>query len=293
LCRGSERLVRYGPLVQADIQDLQSLQQAIETYQPVGMLHFAAYAYVAESVQDPLIYFENNVVGSLGILRVLAKKQCKIPLVFSSSCAVYGNACELPLSESSQANPINPYGRSKMMVEQMLLACSRAYGQRSVALRYFNAAGSDPDGVIGEIHDPEPHLIPLVLRTALGKQAYLEINGDDWDTKDGSCVRDYVHVCDLASAHVKALEAMLAGRSLQPAYNLGSGCGFSVKQVVQVCENVTARTIATRIVPRREGDPAQLYASSALAARDLNWQPAFPHLQTMVEHAWNWLRNIA
>lgn len=291
LDRGHRQLVQFGPLIEARISDRGAVQAALQQYQPVGVLHFAAIAYVGESVEAPLRYYQNNVAETLTLLEtVLAHGP--LPFVFSSTCATYGNPQYLPIDEVHPQAPINPYGRSKLMVERILSDLARCHGLRSVALRYFNAAGADPQLRIGEHHEPETHLLPLVLMTALGQRDGIELYGDDWPTADGSCVRDYVHVDDLAAAHVLALQALQRGESLLPAYNLGTGQGYSVKQVIAACAAISGRCIATRLRARRAGDPAELVADARAAQRDLGWTPQCSGLDRIVADAWAWHQQL-
>jgi UDP-arabinose 4-epimerase len=290
LSRGFTELVKFGPLERGDIRDRDFLSSVFERYQPVGVMHFAALAYVHESVSDPARYWDNNVGGSISLLEVMRQFGAP-PLVFSSTCAIYGTPpSDIGVTEAQSANPESPYGESKWMVEKILASYRKAYQQASVCLRYFNVAGSDPDGDVGELHDPEPHVIPRLLRTALGLEDEFVINGDDWPTPDGSCVRDYIHVSDLADAHVLALQKMLRGESLPPALNLGNEQGVSVKQLVDAVQKATGKTLPVRIGARRAGDPARVFANAALARSALNFSCKHTDLQATVTHAWNWLR---
>jgi UDP-glucose-4-epimerase GalE len=291
LARGFSELVRFGPLEQGDIRDREFLTRVFTRYAPVGVMHFAALAYVHESVVDPALYWDNNVGGSLSLLEVM-RQFAAPPLVFSSTCAVYGTPhTQDGVDENQTARPESPYGESKWMVERILASYRTAYQQRSVCLRYFNVAGSDPDGEIGELHDPEPHVIPRLLRTALGLENEFVINGDDWPTADGSCIRDYIHVSDLANAHVLALQKMLAGVELPTAINLGNEHGVSVKQLVQAVEKVTGVRLPVRVGQRRAGDPARVFANARLARSSLDWQCEHTDLTASVLHAWNWIKS--
>ncbi|MEB3333264.1 MAG: UDP-glucose 4-epimerase GalE [Synechococcaceae cyanobacterium] len=257
-----------------------------------AVLHFAAYAYVGESMNDPARYYRNNLGDTLTLLEALLADP--IPLVFSSTCATYGVPQQVPITEEHAQAPINPYGRSKWMVEQLLADFARAYGLPSVIFRYFNAAGADPAADLGENHDPETHLIPLVLEVMGGRRPYLQIYGDDYPTPDGTCIRDYIHVCDLADAHVLGLDRLLRlreqGEALQAplVYNLGNGTGYSVQQVIETAKAVTGCGLLAHVAPRRGGDPAQLVASAGKAQRELGWRPRYPDLGTIIEHAWAW-----
>ncbi|MFT0799395.1 UDP-glucose 4-epimerase GalE [Synechococcus sp. R5-12] len=287
LVYGHPWAVRWGPLEIGDLADRQRLDQVIQHYRPEGVIHFAAYAYVGESVKDPGKYYRNNVAGSLSLLE--AMRDHGIPyLVFSSTCATYGVPERIPIPESHPQRPINPYGQSKLMVEQILQDFQVAHGIRSISLRYFNAAGADPDGEIGEAHDPETHLIPLVLEAAGGQRPHITVFGDDYDTPDGTCIRDYIHVTDLAQAHVLAVEALASGRPIQPAYNLGNGQGFSVKEVIATAAAVTGKRIPVQMGARRPGDPPRLVGDAGAILRDLNWKPLYTDLAEIIQTAWRW-----
>ncbi|ASC74191.1 UDP-glucose 4-epimerase GalE [Halomicronema hongdechloris C2206] len=251
-----------------------------------AVMHFAAYIAVGESVTDPAKYYRNNVTGTLTLLEAMAA--ASVPhLVFSSTCAIYGPPQQIPITEDHPQNPISPYASSKQMVERMLTDFGTAYGLRSVCFRYFNAAGADPQGRLGEDHTPETHLIPLVLMAALGRRQSISIFGSDYDTPDGTCIRDYIHVSDLASAHVLGLDYLLHGGAAD-AFNLGNGNGFSVKQVIETARQVTGRPIQAIACERRPGDPAMLVGSSDKARQRLGWQPRYPELQDIIAHAWQW-----
>jgi UDP-arabinose 4-epimerase len=286
LVRGHAWAVKWGPLERGDIADRARLDDVIRAHRPCGVLHFAAYAYVGESMGDPGIYYRNNVAASLTLVE--AARDAGIDrFVFSSSCAIYGHPVELPLHEDAPQRPINPYGASKLMVERILADFGMAHGMRSIALRYFNAAGADPDGEIGEAHMPETHLIPLALDAASGRGPAVTVFGTDYDTHDGTCIRDYIHVSDLADAHVKALQAIEAG-SPSSALNLGVGRGFSVRQVIDSAARVTGRDIPVRWGARRPGDPAALVSDAGAARQALGWMPQFTDINDIVQTAWNW-----
>jgi len=272
-------------LVVADAADPGALRQALRKHRIDVVIHLAAFIEAGESVANPDKYFRNNTVASLTLLE--AMRDCGVTkMVFSSTAAVYGRPRRLPIGEDDPLEPINPYGASKLCVELMLPAFAAAYGMGFVSLRYFNVAGADPAGDIGEAHDPETHLIPSILRVPLGRRESISIFGDDYDTPDGTCVRDYVHVCDLSDAHVLAVGAIKPGQV--GVYNLGNGEGFSVREVVETCRNVTGHKIPANVVPRRAGDPPRLVASSQRAMKELGWKPRFPELAAIVAHAWAW-----
>ena len=288
--RGHAWAVKWGPLVTLDLLDTAALTDALAAAKPAAVLHFAAYAYIHESVLEPRAYYRNNVGGTLSLLEAMARAGCDT-LVFSSTCATYGIPPRLPVDEDQPQMPINPYGRSKLMVEQILEEEARARGLRYVALRYFNAAGADPDGEIGEVHIPEPHLIPSVLQAAAGLRPAVDILGGDYDTPDGTCIRDYIHVSDLADAHLRALRWLLDGNGSR-CFNLGNGAGFSVRQVIDTARAVTGLDIPVTVKPRRPGDPPNLVGDAARAIRDLGWAPRRPGLEQQVEDAWRWLRQF-
>jgi UDP-glucose 4-epimerase len=273
-------------LVMGDTRDRPLLDRLFQTHAIAAVMHFAAYAYVGESVTDPAKYYSNNVIGTLTLLEAMLAAGVKT-FVFSSTCATYGIPQQLPLTEDHPQNPINPYGMTKLIVERMLVDFDRAYDFKSVSFRYFNAAGADPTGLLGEDHDPETHLIPLVLQTLLGMRQSIAIYGTDYPTADGTCIRDYIHVNDLASAHVLGLEYLLKGGK-SDFFNLGSGGGFSVKQVIETAEKVTGQKIPTQIGDRRPGDPPSLVGSCEKAAKILGWTPQYPDLEAIISHAWQW-----
>jgi len=287
---GHESAIRWGPGVRGDILDRAVLDSVFETYSPSAVLHFAAFAYVGESVVAPADYYRNNVCGTLQLLEAMRDHACN-SLVFSSTCATYGIPGTLPVTEDHVQDPINPYGRSKRMIEQILCDFDRAYGMRHVTLRYFNAAGADPDGEIGEDHDPETHLIPLAIQAALGTRPFVEVFGADYPTPDGTAIRDYVHVTDLAVAHVLALSHLLAGRA-SAALNLGTGRGSSVREVIRAVEGATRRSVPVRESARRAGDPPALVAEPSRAIATLGWRPRFDQLDAIVETAVRWHRTL-
>ncbi len=273
-------------LVCGDISDRALLEKVFADYGIQAVMHFAAYAYVGESVTNPAKYYRNNVAGTLTMLETMVEAGIKT-MVFSSTCATYGNPEQLPIPENHPQNPINPYGMTKLMVEAILSDFDRAYDLRSVRFRYFNAAGADPAGRLGEDHSPETHLIPLVLLTALGQRESISIFGTDYDTPDGTCIRDYIHVTDLAQAHVQGLEYLLAGGSTE-VFNLGNGSGFSVREVISAGEAVSGRVIPVVESPRRPGDPAALIGSATKAKQILGWKPEYPEIEVIMKHAWQW-----
>lgn len=275
-------------LIVADVADGEALRVALRENHIDAVIHLAAFIEAGESVTNPSKYFQNNTIIGLTLLEALRDTGVK-RIVFSSTAAVYGQPKEVPIVETSPLDPVNPYGASKLCVEYMLRAYAEAYGMACVALRYFNVAGADPSGEIGEDHRPETHLIPIALQVALGKRDGLKIFGEDYDTPDGTCIRDYIHVCDLADAHVLAVAAAAEGRC--KAFNLGNGEGFSVKEVIDTCREVTGHAIPATMAPRRAGDPPRLVASSKLARKELLWKPNYPHLKSIVSHAWNWHKN--
>ncbi len=291
LVYGHERAVQWGPLERGDLLDIDRLAAVLSHYRPIAVMHFAAYAYVGESVIDPGKYYRNNVSGSLALLQTM-HEQGVDKLIFSSTCATYGNPLHEVLDESHPQAPINPYGQSKLMVETMLRDFDRAHGLRSIALRYFNAAGADVEGMIGEDHDPETHLIPLALGAAAGKRGPLTVFGTDYPTPDGTCIRDYIHVQDLADAHVCALQALERGVS-SGAYNLGTGKGSSVKEVIDAIERITGKSVLHIFGERRKGDPARLVADAALFQREFGWRPVQSDLPTIIRSAWLWANRTA
>ena len=286
LVYGHRDAVQWGPLEEGDLLDRSRLDEVLERHRPEAVVHFAAFTYVGESVENPGKYYRNNVVGTLNLLEAMRDRQIR-RIVFSSTCATYGEPEQIPITEDHPQSPINPYGASKWMIERMLSDFDTAHGTKSAALRYFNAAGADPDAEIGEDHDPETHLIPLVLDVALGRRKEISIFGDDYDTPDGTCIRDYIHVTDLAEAHLRALDHLeKEGESLR--LNLGNGQGYSVREVIEVAQRVTGRSIRARVTQRRPGDPPRLVGDASRARETLGWKPDYPALETIVKHAWAW-----
>jgi UDP-glucose 4-epimerase len=271
---------------EGDVKDEHTLEQLFSTYTIEGVIHFAAYCLVGESVLQPLKYYENNVAATTILLKVMLRHQIK-NLIFSSTCATYGIPDADILHEGCPTNPVNPYGRSKLMSEQILNDFSRAYELSFISLRYFNVAGAHPSGMIGECHESETHLIPNVLLHLLEKQDKVVIFGTDYDTPDGTCIRDYIHVDDLANAHIRALQQLLGGGKITAVYNLGTGSGFSVKEIIEMCEQITGKKANVVYVDRRPGDPGHLVASYEKVNRELGWKPQYT-LEDMIRTAWEW-----
>ena len=291
LSYGHADSVRWGPLERGDILDRARLDEVIGVHRPAAIMHFAAFIAVGESVTDPGKYYRNNVAGALNLIEA-ARDHGIGAFVFSSTAAVYGIPDLVPIPENAPKRPINPYGHSKWMVETMLRDFGAAHGLKSTSLRYFNAAGADPDGETGERHEPETHLIPLALDAVAGNGRPLTVFGEDYPTADGTCIRDYIHVADLAEAHVAALRALLGGADSN-AYNLGTGNGFTVRQVIEAVEQATGRMVPHGIGPRRAGDPAALVADPSAANRDLDWRPAMSDLDSIVATAWAWHQKMS
>ncbi len=276
------------PVIVADTRDAPALDALFAQRSIDAVMHFAAFIEVGESVKDPLSFYDNNVHGTVTLLGAMQKAGIR-HFVFSSTCATYGTPLVVPISEDHPQNPLSPYGQTKLVVERILSDCERAFGLQAMIFRYFNAAGARPAGGLGEDHTPETHLIPLVLDAACGTRPSISIFGDDYDTPDGTCIRDYVHVSDLADAHVLGVEYLLAGGP-STAVNLGNGRGFSVKEVIAAVERVTGTTIRVEMAARRPGDPPKLVGSSEKARKLLNWTPRFADLETIITHAWAWHR---
>ena len=285
LTAGHREAVRCGDLVEGDVADVNAVRAALRTYDVSAVMHFAAYLDVGESVRDPARYYRNNVVGALGVLEAMVAESVNA-FVFSSTCATYGEPIETPITETHPQQPINSYGETKLAIERALPHFERAHKLRWVALRYFNAAGADPSGEIGEDHSPEIHLIPRAIMAATGAAA-LQVYGDDYPTPDGTCLRDYIHVTDLADAHVRALEALI-DTSRSGAYNLGSGRPHSVREVIDAVARVMERPVPWTLAPRRPGDPAVLYAAPQKAQTELHWKPRFSDLDSIVRTAAEW-----
>ncbi|QVL33617.1 UDP-glucose 4-epimerase GalE [Telmatocola sphagniphila] len=287
LSMGHKESVSPDCLIVGDLKDKDRLDHAIMIHRIEGVIHFAASAFVGESVTEPAKYYQNNVVNTLSLLEVVRKQGIK-KFVFSSTCATYGTPDRVPITEDTPQNPINPYGETKLIVEKVLRDYARAYQIGYAALRYFNASGAAADGSIGEDHSPETHLIPLILETILGKRKEIEIFGTDYPTPDGTCIRDYIHVDDLAQAHILALDILKPGQEIK--VNLGIGQGYSVRQVIAATEKVTGKKVKYKESPRRAGDPAELVANPAKAMKELGWKPKYLDIETIIETAWNWHR---
>lgn len=285
LSNGHAEFARWGPLERGDIRDRSKLDEVFKKYEPAAVMHFAALIEVGESTRNPASFYDNNVSGTVTLLNA-AQTAGIDKIVFSSTCATYGAPDSIPMDESHRQIPINPYGRSKLIVEQILSDLDRYQGLRSVVLRYFNAAGADPEGRIGEWHTPETHAVPLAIETALGKRSHFQIFGCDYDTRDGSCLRDFIHVSDLADAHVRAIEHLLnGGKSL--ALNLGTGHGTTVKELLATVQRVSGRNFKIEYSQRREGDSPALVADNTLAKRAIGWSPRYD-LEAIITTAWNW-----
>ena len=286
LSTGSRKLVQTVEFIQGNLGDSDLLDRLFAEQAFDAVMHFAAFSQVGESMHQPLLYYRNNLAETVALLDAMVRHDVK-RFIFSSTAAVYGEPVTIPIAEDHPCAPTNPYGNTKLAVERMLADCDAAYGLKSAVLRYFNAAGADESGEIGELHDPETHLIPIVLRAAEGQIDHIRVFGTDYPTTDGTCIRDYVHVNDLAQAHLLALDALLdGGRSA--IYNLGSSSGYSVREVIRKAEGVTGKKIPVVEAPRRPGDPAVLVASSEKIKRQLGWTPAYDNLEKIIQTAWNW-----
>jgi len=287
--KGHTEALLGGKLYVGDLRDRTILDKVFTENKIDAVIDFAAYSLVGESMTEPLKYFNNNVGGTISLLEAMRDYNVKY-IVFSSTAATYGEPEVVPISEDSKTIPTNAYGESKLLVEKILRWCDHAYGIKYTTLRYFNAAGAHISGKIGEDHSPESHLIPIILDVALGNRDKIMMYGDDYDTKDGTCIRDYIHVSDLASAHSLALKRLMNGGESR-IYNLGNGTGFSVKEVVEIARKVTGHPIPAEVAPRRAGDPAVLIASSKKAVEELGWKPKYNSIDTVIETAWNWHKN--
>ena len=276
-------------LIVGDLSDKSVTRALFDAYQFEAVIHFAAYTYVGESVIEPLKYYQNNTAGPLSLLEVMQEFGCK-KFIFSSTCATYGEPKALPLTEDNPQDPINPYGQSKLMLEKILADCDHAWGLKSVCLRYFNACGASKDGLIGESHTPETHLIPLVLEVAAGKRDHIKVFGNDYPTPDGTCIRDYIHVDDLAVAHSQALEYLFKEHQ-SIACNLGTGTGFSVQEIIKVAREITGHEIPVVVSERRAGDPPSLVADPSYAQERLGWSTEHSEIRTIITQAWAWMKN--
>lgn len=272
-----------------DIHDGEALNKLFQAEDIAGVIHFAAFSQVGESMKKPLKYYDNNLSGTLSLIKAMVRNNVKY-IVFSSTAATYGEPERVPILESDRTQPTNCYGETKLAIEKMMKWTGGAHDLHYVALRYFNACGAHPSGEIGEAHDPETHLIPLILQVPLGKREAISVFGDDYPTKDGTCIRDYIHVCDLSDAHILALDYLMKGGE-SDVFNLGNGEGFTVKEVIETARRVTGHPIPAEICPRRAGDPAQLVASSEKARSILGWKPRYNDLETIIQTAWDWHRN--
>lgn len=290
LIYGHKELVKWGTFVLGDLEDINHLRLIFKKYHIDAVMHFSAFASVGESVQDPQKYYINNVKNTLNLLQVMVEFKVKY-FIFSSSAATYGMPEENPITETHPQKPINPYGQTKLMVEEILKDYDKAYDFKYISLRYFNAAGADPDTETGEWHNPETHLIPLVLDAAIGRRKNIKIFGTDYDTPDGTCIRDYIHVTDLADAHILALEHIMNGGE-STAFNLGNGNGFSVKQVIETARKVTGINIKAEESIRRAGDPDVLVAGSEKAKKILKWKPKYDDLSIIIDSAWKWHQKL-
>jgi UDP-glucose 4-epimerase len=288
LIHGHKEAVKWGAFIKGDIADKKLLRHVFSQYEIAVVMHYAAYCYVGESVLSPDIYYRNNVADTLNLLDLMVENKV-LKFIFSSSCAIFGEPHESPITESHSKTPINPYGKTKLIVEQILADYDHAYGLKSTCLRYFNAAGADPDGEIGEDHKPETHLIPLIIQVALSQRDSIDVFGNNYLTHDGTCIRDYIHVVDLAQAHYLAMEQLFDGENGQ--YNLGNGKGFSILEVIKIIQQVTGKTIPFRYAQKRIGDPATLIGSNHKAAKTLNYTPNYPDLQNIINTAWKWHKN--
>jgi len=286
LSNGYKDAVKYGEFIEGDIADAELLNNLFSKTAFDGVMHFASYIQVGESVEKPSMYYKNNVTNTQVLLDAMLEHGIK-SFIFSSTAATFGEPEYIPIDEAHPQKPINPYGHSKLMVEQILADFDHAYGLKSVSLRYFNAAGADAEGELGERHIPETHLVPLVLQAASGRRDNIAIFGTDYDTPDGTCVRDYIHINDLCSAHLLGLEHLVAGGDSK-AYNMGNGQGYSIKEVIDVAKKVTGNDFEVKLAERRDGDPAKLVADSTLLQKELGWSPQYTDLETIIRHAWEW-----
>ncbi|MEO1050939.1 MAG: UDP-glucose 4-epimerase GalE [Bacteroidota bacterium] len=286
LSYGHEEFVTSGVFIIGDLAQKELIDRLLSSYKIKAVMHFSAFAYVGESVENPSKYYHNNVINTINLLDAMVRNDVK-NFIFSSTCATFGEPMYYPVDEKHPQKPISPYGRTKLMIEQILKDYEQAYDLKHVILRYFNAAGADPEGDIGEDHNPETHLIPLVLDAAAGLRKEIKVFGNDYETKDGTCIRDYIHVNDLAEAHMLAMEWMLENNASND-FNLGNGDGFSVQDIIKVAAEVTGLPINSKVVERREGDPARIVGSSEKARNVLGWEPQYNDIKSIVETAWKW-----
>jgi UDP-glucose 4-epimerase len=286
LSRGHREFIKWGEFFEGDLSDIGRLRVCFESYRIEAVMHFSAFAFVGESIAHPEKYYQNNVIGTLNLLQVMREFGVN-HFLFSSTCATYGLPEKIPIPENHPQNPINPYGRTKLIIEEALKDYDRAYSLKHINLRYFNAAGADPDGEIGERHHPETHLIPLVIYAAAGLNEEIKIFGTDYPTKDGTCIRDYIHVMDLADAHIKALQYLM-DKNRSDSFNLGNGHGHSVREVIEAVKKVSKKDFKVVEAERREGDPSVLISSSEKAIETLNWKPRYEDIETIIETAWEW-----
>jgi UDP-glucose-4-epimerase GalE len=286
LSMGHSWAIRKGIFIKGDLRDRPRLIKAFRKHKPAAVIHFASHTYVGESVTDPQKYYRDNLTNAMNLLSVMLESKVKF-FILSSTCAVYGDPVRVPMPEEHPKDPVNPYGDSKWMLERILSWYDKAYGLKSTFLRYFNAAGADARGILGEVHDPETHLIPLVLDAAMGRRKYITIFGRNYPTPDGTCVRDYIHVTDLARAHFLALKRMMRTDKSEH-FNLGTGKGYSVKEVIKAAEKVTGKKIPVVFGPRRAGDPPKLVAASQKAKKTLGWEPRHSGLENILKTAWKW-----
>lgn len=288
LVNGHREAVKWGPLLEGSLADKDFLKQVFSEFDFVAVMHFAAFCYVGESVKMPDRYYRNNVANTLNLLDAMVENKVR-RFVFSSSCATYGEPSQLPITEETPRIPISPYGKTKLMVENILSDYQQSFGIDYASLRYFNAAGADPEGELGEDHRPETHLIPILLGSILKPRLLVQVYGADYPTKDGTCIRDYIHVEDIAQAHFLALEALMDGSS-PLVYNLGNGSGYSVQEVIDTVEVVTGKNVPYQLAKRRPGDPAILFSDCGKISRDLCWKPQYPNLCDIVSTAWRWYK---
>ena len=290
LVYGHEDFVKWGEFFKGDVGDPAPLKKCLDQHKIDAVMHFAAYAYVGESVEDPVKYYENNLRNTIQLLHAVLDHKIKY-FVFSSTCATYGHPQKIPIDEDHPQNPINPYGKTKRMIEEIMQDYQNAYGLKYISLRYFNAAGADPDAEVGEDHDPETHLIPLVLDAAIGKRKDIKVFGTDYETPDGTCIRDYIHVTDLAQAHILALQQLMDGADSN-AYNLGNGQGFSVLEIIERARKITGKNITVENSDRRPGDPPVLIASNEKAVKELGWKPQYADIDDIIGTAWKWHQKL-